>query len=186
MRATVALAALSLALAADGFACSMISTPHVLDPQEQKLDRKAPERIEASLARIVRGRGPVAHEDGIVSVTSCDDIGSVVLALKAVPRDDRTPPDKIGYRILLVDGELPKGASLSEQATRDLTDENELTFYWPDGATDEQEPLEFALAIVAVDLGGNESEPSAPVWIRHPGKKKDEPHCGTTSLIVDR
>ncbi|HEU5162847.1 MAG TPA: hypothetical protein VFV54_06870 [Thermoanaerobaculia bacterium] len=176
MRAPLAVAALSFALAAPGHACSLVSTPHALDPQEQKVDHKAPAKAEASLARIVRGKGPVPHDDGSVSLTSCDDIGSIVLALKSVPLDDRTPADKLGYRIVLVDGELPKGASLPTNATRDLTPENELTFFWSDGATDEQDPIDFALAVVAVDLAGNESEPSAPVRVRHSGKK-DEPHC---------
>ena len=176
MRALLAVTLAALASVASAHACSLVSTPHVLDPEEQKIDRKAPDRIDASVARVVRGRGSVAHEDGTMSATSCDDMGSVVLALASRPNDDRTPPDKMGYRIIRVDGKLPEGAEVSASATRDLSPDNELTFYWIDGATDDQEPIELAVAIVAVDLAGNESEPSAPVWIRHPGKG-DEPHC---------
>ena len=176
MRTLLAVTLAALACVASSHACSLISTPHVLDAEEQKIDHKAPDKVDASVARIVRGRGSVAHEDWSMSATSCDDIGSVVLALKSRPNDDRTPPDKIGYRIILVDGKLPEGAVVTASATRDLSPENELTFYWIDGATDDQEPIEFAVAIVAVDLAGNESDPSEPLWIRHPGKG-DEPHC---------
>jgi MYXO-CTERM domain-containing protein len=36
---------------------------------------------------------------------------------------------------------------------------NELVFWWADGASDDQEAIDFTLSIVAVDHAGNESAP---------------------------
>jgi hypothetical protein len=160
---------LAFAAVAPVLACSIITSPHELDPQEQLIDRTPPERIEATVARIGRGRGPVVQEDGTVTGTSCDDVGSVGLKLKFIPKDDRTAPEKLGYRFIHVGGVLPEGLQISDHATHDLRMNEELFLHWGDGAIDNQESIEFAIAIIAVDLGGNESAPSEKIWVRHSG-----------------
>ncbi len=47
----------------------------------------------------------------------------------------------------------------------------QFTLPWIDGATDNQEPIDFTLAVTAVDLAGNESVPSSPIRVSHPGGK---------------
>lgn len=160
-------AALLLAGSA-ALACSIVLVPHELDPQEQLIDKTAPERIEATVKQISRGRGPKSAPDGTISMSSCDDIGTVVLAFEHEPTDDRTPAGKLGYLLIHAGGELPSSFLLTDKPVRA---EKEFSFYWIDGATHEQEPLEFAVCLVAVDLAGNKSKPSEPIWIRHPGSK---------------
>jgi hypothetical protein len=48
-----------------------------------------------------------------------------------------------------------------------------LALAWADPATGDQEALDFTLALTAVDLAGNESAPSSPIRVRHPGGKPD-------------
>lgn len=165
------LVALVLLAPVAGLPCSFISTPHELDPLEQKIDITPPERVSADLLRISRGHGPKVHENGTMSASSCDDIGMVVLKFRAAPKDDRTQPGRLGYLVVLTGGKLPEGFSLSDTANRDLDGNNEYLLHWLDGASDEQEALEFAVSIVVVDLAGNRSVPSEPIWVRHPGRK---------------
>ncbi|HEX8152481.1 MAG TPA: hypothetical protein VF698_05115 [Thermoanaerobaculia bacterium] len=144
-------------------ACSIVALPHTLDPQERKVDTTAPRAAVVELAKITRGRGPV---DG--AATSCDDLGTLSIKLTAPATDDRTVPTEMGYILEHAGGSLPDGITLPTQAMRTMNDQ--VWFYWIDGATDEQEPLDFAVAVIAVDRAGNRSAASEPVWVRHPGK----------------
>jgi hypothetical protein len=167
MRLLLVVAAVACLLVNQAVACSFAVTPHELDPQEQQIDRTSPERVGATVKQITRGRGPATGPNGTISISSCDDIATVVLEFEPEPKDDRTPSDKLGYLLLHVDGELPRTFLRSDTPVRA---NEQFSLYWIDGATDEQEPLEFAVALVAVDLAGNKSKPSEPIWIRHPGK----------------
>ena len=171
MRTTLCLA--SFLLAASAFPCSIVVAPHQLDPAEQKIDRTPPARVAAGVKNIRRGRGPVKHGDGAMAVSSCDDLGSITLQLTA--SDDRTSTDNLGYLPVGVEGDLPSGL-LERVEVQRADDDGALTLWWIDGATDVQEPLKFALAIIAVDLAGNRSAPSEPVWIVHPGSSPDSCH----------
>lgn len=145
-------------------ACSIVVLPHTLDPQERKVDTVAPRAAVVELAKVTRGRGPV---DG--AATSCDDLGALSLKLTTPATDDRTVPSEMGYILEHAGGTLPDGMTLPTQAMRVMNDQ--VWFHWIDGATDEQEALEFAVALIAVDRAGNRSAASAPVWVRHPGKR---------------
>ena len=46
---------------------------------------------------------------------------------------------------------------------------------WTDPATGGQEAIDFTLALTAVDRAGNESAPSSPIRVRHPGGKPGRP-----------
>lgn len=95
-------------------------------------------------------------------------------------KDDRTPRERIGYLVTHVAGTIPYGLSLPSYAwiARPVAGDDSgeafrLALMWTDPATGDQEALDFALALTAVDLAGNESAPSSPIRVRHPGGKPD-------------
>jgi hypothetical protein len=146
-------------------ACMHYIQEHILDSQEQALDSDPPGKVEVLSAEIVgRGQGPVLN-GGSWGSTSTDDLG--VLKLQFVPpADDRTGPDKMGYRIEHLDGEMPPNL-LPDFDVRAL--EGVVWLYWADGATDYQEPIDFRFTVRAVDLAGNLGEVSQPIEVYHPG-----------------
>ena len=146
--------------------CSFIVVFHELDPIEKQLDHVPPSPPQMSVFSIQRGRGP--NSDG--SGSSCDDIGVIVLKLDQPTQDDRTLPDKIGYLWQVSDGQPPAELVPPSRPVR-LRDDGLLSLVWVDGATDEQEPLDFSVTVTAFDLAGNESQPSEPIHIQHPGHK---------------
>jgi hypothetical protein len=147
-------------------ACFIGLERHTLDPEEEQLDSTPPGQAEVLLLDIIRGRGPQFTGTGW-SGSSVDDTGIVVLEPVPTP-DDRTPLDKIGYRIEHIDGKLPEGL-IPDYDVRPA--EGLLYLYWHDGATDNQESLDFTLSFRAIDLGGNLGAPSEPVEIKHPGSQ---------------
>jgi hypothetical protein len=151
--------------------CSFALTQHETDAAEQKLDRQPPDRVEATVVRIMRGRAPGPES------TSCDDIGVIEIELRRF-EDDRTPRQRLGYRLALVEGTLPDGMRLPAEALRAFVTAGtpvRIPLPWLDGATDAQEPFEFSLTVTAIDLAGNGGAPSLPVRISHPGRKAPVP-----------
>jgi hypothetical protein len=155
-------------------ACSSVVQKHELDAAEQQIDRQPPAaaQVPADVVRVLRR--------GIRSDTSCAGIGLIQIAFTGA-KDDRTPRERIGYLITLVAGTLPYGLSLPSDArlatpvAGDVPGEvfSLLTLMWPDPAASDQEAFDFTIALTAVDLAGNESAPSSPIRIRHPGGKPD-------------
>ena len=164
-------------------ACSSVVEKHELDAAEQQIDRQPPgaAQVPADVVRVLR-RGMRSDGD-----SSCGGIGTIQIVFTGA-KDDRTPRGRIGYLITHVAGTLPYGLSLPRDARlatpvdgdtlqglpRDLSGEVFLlTLMWPDPATGDQEAFDFTIALTAVDLAGNESAPSSPIRIRHPGGKPD-------------
>ena len=146
-------------------ACSIaVPTPHVVDPAMQATDHVPPTLPPLGAPRITRGKPPQRSGCGY-SGTSCDDLGSVVIPLGAT--DDQTPPTQIGFRMSLAAGALPSGLSLPSDAVKPWGDV--LALNWPDGANDDQEPIDFTLRVVAIDLAGNESPPQTVRVADDPG-----------------
>ena len=154
-------------------ACSSVYRGHELDAAERQIDRQPPTaaQVPADVVRVLRR--------GIRADTSCAGIGLIQIAFTGA-KDDRTPRGRIGYRITHVAGTLPDGLSLpnyAQFATPEVGDVSGevflLTLMWGDPATSDQAPLDFTIALTAVDLAGNESAPSSPIRIRHPGGKPD-------------
>jgi len=142
-------------------ACSFPAPePHTLDLAEVGVDVAAPGPIAAIKTQIIRGRGADCG-----AASSCDDLGRVELTVTP-GSDDRTPTDRLGYRLVLVDGRLPTGASLPSEPVRLFS--GRLLVLWLDGATDDQEAVSFTLALIPVDLAGNEG-PAFEVRVRDPG-----------------
>ena len=140
---------------------------HVVDPAEADVDKEPPVKIEAVGMEVRRGKGP--RGGCSPTSTSCDDIGTITL-VPTPPSDDRTPSNELGYRIRLVSGTVPSGLTIPTEAWRV---ENGvvpgLYLRWIDGASDDQEAIDFTVVLAAVDRAGNEGPESAPVRIHHPG-----------------
>jgi len=124
---------------------------HVLDPSMQGSDLVAPTLPAIPAPRIVRGKA--AEQSGCSSsASSCDDLGGVGFQVQAT--DDLTPPERIGYLFTLVSGSLPAGLVLPGAVE---PRGGEVAFGWVDGADDDQEPIDFTVRVVAIDLAGNQS-----------------------------
>jgi len=145
----------AVALPSRARACSSAGdTPHLLDPAMQGIDQMPPTLAPLPAPQITRGKAP--EQSGCTtSASSCDDLGSIGLSLQA--SDDVTPPTQIGYRLTLAAGSLPADLALPGGAIESLG--GMLWLRWVDGATDDQEPIDFTLRVVAIDLAGNESAP---------------------------
>jgi hypothetical protein len=161
------LAALTaLVPARDAAACDVAApSPLVVDAAEKAVDHTPPSAPTGVTTSVRRGRGPQKQGCGATSATSCDDVGTITLAPTAT--DDRTPAAKLGYRVRLVAGALPAGASLPAGAV--VPFQGLLPITWIDGAEDDQEVIDFTVTLTAVDLAGNEGPASAPVHVTDPG-----------------
>jgi hypothetical protein len=145
-------------------ACSFASNqPLVIDPQAQASDSTPPSPPSVGVESITRGKGPQPAGCG-QSVSSCDDIGWIVLTVDAT--DDQTASAGLGYQVELVAGDLPAGLALPNGPV--LPREGRLLLVWTDGASDDQEAISFTLALRAVDLAGNVGQPTT-VQINDPG-----------------
>ena len=164
----ISLAVFLLAAALKAFPCSIAILPHELDPAETAIDESLPQAPLVSLVEVKRGRAPQAAPGGMMPASSCDDIGMITLRV-AGASDDRTAAEALGYIAIVTSGEPPEGLQPRE-AVR--APEGELVLHWLDGATDDQEPLDFELAVITVDLAGNRSAQSRPVRIRPRAAKR--------------
>ncbi|HOX47395.1 MAG TPA: hypothetical protein PK668_27625 [Myxococcota bacterium] len=165
-------AAFILALGGPARAAVMGPIPHELDPVEQQLDHTPPGPVQVLSVEVHRGEDPDQSGCGW-DWTEDAELGSVVLRI-APPEDDRTPPERMGYRIERVGGTVPAGL-LPDFDVRGLGDV--IYLHWEDGGTDEQEPLDFDLTIRAVDLGGNVGPSVGARNVTDPGTGG----CATTS-----
>ncbi len=146
-------------------ACSFAGpNEHVVDPAEAAVDDEPPAKVETVGIEIRRGKGPRGGAS-----TSCDDIGSIAIT-PTPPSDNRTAPNELGYRIRLVGGEAPSGVRVPDEAWRVQSNNSPaLYLHWIDGATDDQEAIDFTITLTAIDRAGNEGPESAPIRIHHPG-----------------
>lgn len=151
--------------------CVLVVETHKLDPTEQALDFKPPNRITAKVARIMRGHGPI--DDGF---TSCDDLGTISIQLHSL-KDNRTQWQDLGFRVVILKGAPPKGFRAPadvlgiSKALKDRPPTIDLV--WGDKADDDQESFDFTLGIKAVDRAGNESRNFTAVRVRHPGSRRN-------------
>jgi hypothetical protein len=158
-----AIASVTMTLAGYAWCCSIAGpSPLVIDPAEQAVDVTPPGQVAVMAPQLKRGVGPSSSGCGERTATSCDDLGTLTLHV-VPPADDRTAPEQIGYRIRVIAGTPPSGLTFPDQAVVPYA--GRLDFVWIDGATDDQEPIDFTIEIVAVDRAGNQGQPSAPVRI---------------------
>jgi hypothetical protein len=135
-------------------ACSLLGPgPYVIDPSMQATDHVAPTLPPLSVARLQRG----SASEGC-SHNTCEGVG--VLAIGGAATDDVTPAEGIGYRFSVVAGALPPSfLILLDQPSRATVSDGKIWLDWGDGATDDQEPIDFTLEVIAIDRAGNESAP---------------------------
>jgi hypothetical protein len=166
--------------------CSL-ATPivHVVDPSMQATDQTPPTLPVLAAAAIARGHAP--RQDGCApSAMSCDDVGTI--SFPAAATDDMTPPERIGYRLSLSSGTLPAGLTLPAGAIEQGAQPT-IFIHWDDGATDNQDGIDFTLDIVAIDSAGNESAPRTLRVSDDPGSgcaivRPHMLHNGLAPLIV--
>jgi hypothetical protein len=138
-------------------ACSLPApNPHVIDPVEKANDQTPPALAEQPMVLVKRGQGPVRGCDGSTMVTSCDDIGSIRIYPKTT--DDRSTPIEIGYQLRITRGAAPTGLVIPSEPVR-LNSDSAVMFSWADGASDDQEAIDFTLELVPIDRGGNLGQP---------------------------
>jgi hypothetical protein len=156
--ALFAVVACAVAVASDAAACSFAPlTVHELDPAEQAVDTTAP------AAPVITGYSMVRNppSDDACAATSCDGSGQIGIEL-APGADDRTPAARLGYRIRLLGG-VPEGLTPPPEAVRpDASGTIWLLF------SDRGQAIAAELAISAVDLAGNVSNP-VPYEVRDGG-----------------
>jgi hypothetical protein len=173
MEATVSRRAVLLAIAgvaagtsmaAPARACSFLGpTPYQIDASMQATDQVAPTLQPLSVTRLQRGM----KTEGCMSGSSCDGSGS--LAIGGAATDDVTPANGIGYRFTLEAGALPPSFSiLLNQPSQAVVSDGEIWFTWNDG-TDDHDPIDFTLRVVAIDRAGNESAPQTVRVTDDPG-----------------
>lgn len=149
--------ALTAALAAQprrATACSFSQPPATIDPALRATDQTGPTTFEPGPVTIKRGVAPQRTSGCGEMSTSCDDLGSIQIGVRAF--DDHTAPERIGYRVRVVKGSAPSDL-VPQQAIEPVS--GKLFLAWVDGATEDQEALDFTLEIVAVDGAGNEGAP---------------------------
>ena len=152
-----AIGALLAPLAARAACYTQEPVPHVIDAALRETDHVPPNLPPVGFNYLGRGhRSPGAEGCG-GGDPGCDATGVVHVELAAT--DDVSPQDKIGYRFTVASGTPPAGLVLPENAVDFPLGEIAFNFLWNDGATDDQEPVNFTLRIVAVDQAGNESAP---------------------------
>jgi hypothetical protein len=164
----------ALALSAAGLARADMIGPiqHELDPVEQQLDHTPPGPVHVLSVEVHRGEGPDWEGCGY-GYTEDQEMGTLTLYIDP-PVDDRTPPERMGYRIERVGGEPPAGL-LPDFDVRGMG--NVIYLHWFDGDTDEQESLDFDLTVRAVDLGGNVGPSPGSTNVADPGTGS----CATTA-----
>jgi hypothetical protein len=169
---------------------------HELEIPEMLVAQDPPATLEPFDAAVRRGRyeDPDENGDGEVSCdeaifdeasrncpASEDHLGWVDLRF-APPVDDRTPPHKVGYRLVLVSGTLPDGLYLPVDPVRAYersTAMHAIQLAWDDGETNDQEPLDFTLDVIPIDLAGLEGPPTRIV-VAHGGTSSSG--CGTSRI----
>lgn len=144
-------------------ACVLEPTlPHRPDPTLQQIDTAAPRAPVVVAAAAYRRSGMTCGQDVCVA-NNCGDLGGVAVDLEA-GRDDHTPSNRLGYRLELVDGEVPE--QLRRRLGVNLAGPTPVRLHL---AFDQVPAVNATLRVIALDEAGNESAPSAPFELSFDG-----------------
>lgn len=144
-------------------ACVLEPTlPHHSDATLARIDTAAPQAPVVVAAAAYRRSGMTCGQDVCVA-NNCGDLGGVAVDLET-GRDDRTPPNRLGYRLELVDGEVPE--QLRRRLGVNLAGPTPVRLHL---AFDQVPAINATLRIIALDEAGNESAPSAPFELSFDG-----------------
>jgi hypothetical protein len=135
---------------------------HRVDATLQRDDAAAPSTPVVVSVDAFRRNGMTCTRASCVA-NSCGDTGTVRIDL-APSADDATPPDELGYRLLLVRGQLPE----SMRGSIDVTLAAGQPWFLRPGFS-ELPALDVTLAAVAVDAAGNVSAPTEPFTVQFDG-----------------
>jgi hypothetical protein len=143
-------------------------TPDVyeVDPALRATDSVPPSAFTEVSAFAYRSPGVVCKGNTCTS-HSCGDSAAVELSF-AMPSDDQTSNADLGYRIDLLEGEIPQSMLDHVGQVRPLTSILVFAVSFQEVTT-----LDAVISLVAVDRAGNESPASAPVHIVFSGCSKD-------------
>lgn len=136
--------------------------PHVVDSAAQGADSQPP--ILPPIGDVSVYRASEGESAGCLEAQpKCGGQGWISFGARAT--DDTTQPDRIGYRVSIVGGQPPLGfvVPAAQRAAGD-----HVMLVWGDGATDDQEPFDVTLQVLAIDAAGNESAPQT-VRVADPG-----------------
>lgn len=125
---------------------------HTVDRNEQRIDHQPPGEVTIQNIKVTRGRSP---QSGVWVEDA--DMGRILLYLGSCT-DDRTPAERIGYRIRHVGGRLPQPGMIPGRdvdAIHPRQGNPFLAFYWKDASPESQAPFSCLFSVAAVDLGGN-------------------------------
>ena len=144
-------------------ACVLEPTlPHRSDPTLQQIDTAGPRAPVVVAAAAYRRSGMTCGQDVCVA-NNCGDLGGVAVDLEA-GLDDRTPSNRLGYRLELVAGEVPE--QLRSRLGVNLAGPTPVRLHL---AFDQVPAVNATLRIIALDEAGNESAPSQPFDISFDG-----------------
>jgi hypothetical protein len=135
---------------------------HRVDTSLHGFDVSSPEPPVVVQVDAFRRNGMTCTRANCV-MNSCGNTGTVRIDL-APSADEATPASELGYRLMLVRGELPP--SLASMVGVTLADDGPL-YLRP--SFDEMPGLDITLAAIAVDAAGNESAPTEPFDVRFDG-----------------
>jgi len=145
------------------WACSYQgNSTHQLDPNEIGLDQEPPSKVSVLNVYLERPD----NVDGY-----CWGLGAVSLIITPAT-DGRTDAEHMGYMVSKVSDSWPVGFGFTDNGDLGPVrafDGDELFLYWSDINDDGSRPIDFTLAISAVDLAGNQGPPSDPIYIFDPG-----------------
>jgi hypothetical protein len=150
------------------FACSpRIVVPHLLDPEEQKVDRNPPVVPELRVLKVVRGHDPITQHGDSYTIDTCADKAVIFVGFTAPPSDDRTPVDKLGVSWRILRGTPPAG--LREPAVfEQLSPAQFVLIDWTE--RNDKTPVDFTMVVTVRDLAGNETT-SPPLRVTAAGSK---------------
>jgi hypothetical protein len=134
---------------------------HHSDADLARIDTAPPDRPVVLAAEAYRRSGLTCGED-ICVANNCGDLGGVAVELSA--GDDQTPARDIGFRLELVEGNVPP--ALRRMLGVDLAGPTPLRVQL---AFDDVPSVAATLRVIAIDAAGNESAPSEPFQVGFDG-----------------
>lgn len=134
---------------------------HHSDANLERIDTAPPERPVVRAAEAYRRSGLTCGQD-ICVANNCGDLGGVAVDLTS--GDDQTPERDMGFRLELVDGDVPP--ALRRMLGVDLAGPTPLRVQL---SFDDVPSVAATLRVIAIDAAGNESAPSEPFQVAFDG-----------------
>jgi Synergist-CTERM protein sorting domain-containing protein len=155
-----------ISFVAPALACSM-DVPGVLEPVADPSDTVAPAAPVVGEVSVHRSSGEGSPKPGM-----CGSPSSVSFELTRADGDP-DPEEAVGYLFDLVEGELPEGFALPDDALLGP----DVSLSWPE--RDAAAPLAFTLSITPIDAAGNLGE-AVEVDVTDPGVDPSALGCDAT------